>query len=291
MAGEKITYLVTNYNNAKYVGECIESIKNQTNHNWECLIVDDCSTDNSIHVINGCVNECEKIKLILNKNNIGQIQSLINMLKIVETDIVGVVDSDDAIHESTTEYILNAYATTSKIGMVYTNCIEYDENLKRPVSIGQAERLPFGPTSSIVFGYMSSLRTYRKSSYLKTEGYDLNLLYAEDLDLAYKLEEVCLPYFVNKCLYKYRYIATSRSRDESRKIELLVNHKNAKLYALQRRKISGLLKFFCYLFIYAEYNASLSKRNGFKLRKKIYRTVCIFCKNLIKHIAFPVIKI
>lgn len=291
MTDEKITYLVTNYNNAKYVGECIRSIINQTNPNWACLIVDDCSSDDSIDVINSSVNGHKNIVIIENKRNIGQIKSLINMLNFVDTDIVGVVDSDDSIHESTTSYILDAYAISPRIGMVYTNCIEYDEELVRPISIGQAERLPFGPTSSIIYGYVSSLRTYRKSCYMKTSGYDAELLYAEDLDLAYKLEEVCLPLYVNKCLYNYRFVPTSRSRDDGRKIELLINHRDAKLHALKRRKISGVLKILCYTYIHAKYHASLSKYKGLKSRKKIYQAVCKLCEKYINKLAFPIINI
>ena len=175
--------------------------------------------------------------------------------------------------------------------MVYTNCIEYDENLKAPISLGQAERLPFGPASSIIFGYVSSLRTYRVSAYKQTSGYDLNLLYAEDLDLAYKLEEVCLPYYVNKCLYKYRYVATSRSRDESRKLELLWNHKQAKLNAIDRRLDSSIDKWLCQCVVNFEYKAKLSKFRKKSFSKNIYNTLNRVAKWILQKRMFKIIDV
>lgn len=291
MASEKITYLVTNYNNAEYVGECIKSIISQSNPNWECIIVDDCSSDDSMDEITKYAHGNNKIRIEHNDENIGQILSLIKMLEMTTTDIVGVVDSDDAIHPDTTGYVLNAYSMSSRIGMVYTNCIEYDENLTRPISIGQAEKLPFGPASSIVFGYVSSLRTYRKSCYYKTSGYDSKMIYAEDLDLVYKLEEVCLPCYVNKCLYKYRYVSDSRSRIEANRLTLLSSHKLAKLEAIKRRNLSGINNVLLKLFVTSEYKAKLHKLKNNKARKKLNIFLCRIVKWIVENNMYKTISV
>ena len=46
-----ISIIVASYNGEKYIGETIDSIKNQTSDNWECILVDDGSTDNSPEII------------------------------------------------------------------------------------------------------------------------------------------------------------------------------------------------------------------------------------------------
>ena len=282
---EKITYLVTNYNNAKYIGECLDSIIAQNNPNWDCLVIDDCSSDNSVSIIKQY--ESEKIKLIRNEKNINQIKSLIKLFGLCKTDIVGIIDSDDTIHQETTDFVLDGYKISPKIGLVYTNCIEYDENLKEPIYIGHSERLPFGPVSSIVFGYVSSLRTFRLSAYYKTQGYDLDLLYAEDLDLMYKLEEVCLPYFINKYLYNYRRVPKSRSREVRNRTIGLENHYLAKKNAIKRRlSMSRIAITLSTIYVHSEYRSKLNKLKSKKINKKFWEIIQRVSKELLSHYAY-----
>ena len=120
---EKITFLVTNYNNANYIEDCLDSIVNQTNPDWDCWVIDDCSTDDSIDKIKKYLSS--KTRLIVNDSNIGQFRSIVKLFDYVKTDIVGIVDSDDAVHQDTTKHLLDAFSKSSRIGLVYTNCIEY----------------------------------------------------------------------------------------------------------------------------------------------------------------------
>ncbi len=45
-----ITVIIPMYNAEKYIGECLQSLLNQTLKNFEVIVVDDCSTDNSLAV-------------------------------------------------------------------------------------------------------------------------------------------------------------------------------------------------------------------------------------------------
>jgi len=69
-----ITVLTTVYNGVLYLDEAIKSILNQTYNNFEFLIIDDASTDDSVKLINKYQDE--RIKLYQNKENIGQTASL-----------------------------------------------------------------------------------------------------------------------------------------------------------------------------------------------------------------------
>lgn len=53
----KVSIIVPCYNHAKYLEECIESIKDQSYSNWECIIVDDGSTDDTQSVSRKLENE------------------------------------------------------------------------------------------------------------------------------------------------------------------------------------------------------------------------------------------
>lgn len=67
---ELISIIMTSYNYARFLPEAIESILNQTYTNWELLIIDDASKDNSIEIIKKYQQKDSRIKLIENKRNL-----------------------------------------------------------------------------------------------------------------------------------------------------------------------------------------------------------------------------
>ena len=92
----RITYLVANYNNGKYIRECLDSLHAQSSSAWHCLIGDDNSTDDSLNVIKSCLNE--KIEVIENHENLGKSRTLARLVDQASTDIVGILDPDDALY-------------------------------------------------------------------------------------------------------------------------------------------------------------------------------------------------
>ena len=93
----KASVLIANYNNAKYIDKCLNSIVKQTYKNVEIIFVDDNSSDNSIIVAKKYSN---RIKLIKNKIKTGigsfdQIQTFYTALKESTGDIIFLLDSDD----------------------------------------------------------------------------------------------------------------------------------------------------------------------------------------------------
>lgn len=64
----KISVVIPMYNSEKYVGECLESVLAQTFQDFEIIVVDDCSTDNSCKVVENYIKSFgEKIKLVRRK--------------------------------------------------------------------------------------------------------------------------------------------------------------------------------------------------------------------------------
>lgn len=93
----KISIIVPIYNVEEYLTECIESILNQTFKEFELILVNDGSTDNSGDICEKYKNIDDRIKVI-HKNN-GGVSSARNAgLSIAEGKFIGFVDSDDLIH-------------------------------------------------------------------------------------------------------------------------------------------------------------------------------------------------
>ena len=81
------------YNGAKYLNEAVDSILNQTLTNFEFLIIDDGSTDQSINQINAY--DDSRIQLIVNKNNIGQSAALNKGISLARGEYIARMDQDD----------------------------------------------------------------------------------------------------------------------------------------------------------------------------------------------------
>jgi glycosyltransferase involved in cell wall biosynthesis/peptidoglycan/xylan/chitin deacetylase (PgdA/CDA1 family) len=88
-----ITVLMTVYNGENYLNEAIESVLCQTFNDFEFLIIDDASTDNSVEIINSYNDS--RIKFLINDKNIGQTSSLNNGLVRAQGKYVARFDQDD----------------------------------------------------------------------------------------------------------------------------------------------------------------------------------------------------
>ena len=67
---ELVSIITPSYNTAKFIRKTIESVQAQTYQNWEMIIVDDCSSDNTDDVVAGYLYD-KRIKYIKNKKNFG----------------------------------------------------------------------------------------------------------------------------------------------------------------------------------------------------------------------------
>ncbi len=233
----EITYLVSNYNKGPYIADCLASLHAQTSAAWRCLICDDKSTDDSLLRIQPWLSD--KIKLLQNDQNQGVIYTLGRLIAAAPTEIVGVLDADDALYPEATALLLNAYAQHPTVGFVYSNFTNYSADLRIPLGTGWGASLPTGGTT-LAHDRVSAIRTFRVSVYQCTEGIANAPLYAEDRDLVYKMEEVAPLLCVARELYKYRILPHSQSHDPQRREIAQHSHRRAYLNALDRRKIGGL---------------------------------------------------
>lgn len=208
MNNNHITLLLANYNNGEYLEECMNSILNQTSNRWNVLIVDDKSTDNSSEIYKKYENN-DNIEIIFNEQNLGYIGSLKKLIDASPSDIVGILDPDDKLELDCIEKVMDYYDKHIDAGFVYTNFWFCDENMNK-TNKGFCKKIPEGKTN-LDMNKVSHLKTFKKSVYYKTEGYDELIKYAEDKDLVFKMEEVTKLHFINECLYLYRKLPQSQS--------------------------------------------------------------------------------
>ena len=92
-----VSVLIPNYNCEKYIGESIKSILDQTYKNFECIIVDDCSTDNSWKIIQTYAKKDKRIKCVRNETNLKIVKSRNKLFDLAssKSKYYAIFDSDD----------------------------------------------------------------------------------------------------------------------------------------------------------------------------------------------------
>lgn len=104
----KISIIIPNYNNAKYLERCLLSVIRQTYKNIEIVCVDDKSTDNSLIILQKYQRLDKRIKVIALTKNKGVSNARNFALKTITGDFVCFLDSDDYLERTSCEYLLKS---------------------------------------------------------------------------------------------------------------------------------------------------------------------------------------
>lgn len=133
----KVSIVIPVYNHEKFVGDCIQSILNQTYKNIEVILCDDCSKDNSWEVIQkykGALSDhFNRIILLKNESNQGITKTLNKMLEYVEGDYIKIIASDDMLVSFCIEKMVNTVDKT-KLQILVSNGRSIDEEQHYPIN-------------------------------------------------------------------------------------------------------------------------------------------------------------
>ena len=116
----KVSVIITCYNLGAYVKECIESVLNQKYKNFELIIVNDCSTDDTKNVIEKYSSHAKIINLNENK---GQFGAFLEGLKISEGEFVCMIDADDVLLPDFLSVHIQVHMQTS---VAFTSCAQFE---------------------------------------------------------------------------------------------------------------------------------------------------------------------
>lgn len=196
--------LIAQYNNGKFFEDCYNSIIAQTYANWEAIIVDDASNDNSVAHMKNLIGDDPRFKLFQNTENRGCGFTKRKLAELATGEICGFLDPDDAIAENAIEVMVAGYAENSEVSIIYSDCVFCDDKLTE-IHVRKTAQVPiynlhFINYSAEIFHFT----TFKKEFYKQTEGINENLKRAVDQDLVLRLYEVGDVLHVPELLYKYR---------------------------------------------------------------------------------------
>ncbi len=118
-----VSIIMPSWNTASYISETIKSVINQTYKNWELIIVDDASTDNTLDLLND-IND-NRIRIFINEENSGAAVSRNRALKVARGEWIAFLDSDDLWMKDKLEKQVK-YMLDNGYNFSYTNYSEID---------------------------------------------------------------------------------------------------------------------------------------------------------------------
>lgn len=196
-----------NWNKDLYIGAAVDSVLRQTDPDWRLVIADDSSTDWSLKEIEKRADRRIRVEKIPHQGPGMASRKAMDALIEEGVELVGVLDSDDALHPEAVAIVRRAYQAHLECGLVYTQNWRCDADLQ-PVSRGRATEIRPGETIVSLHDKEKVLRvnhwlTFRTEAYLKTEGF-MPFPRHQDMDLIFRLEEEAKLHFVDEPLYYYR---------------------------------------------------------------------------------------
>lgn len=123
----KVSVIMPSYNKAKYIEKSIRSIMKQTYKEWELIIVEDCSCDESVSIIKRLCREDERIKLVQNTSNLGIALNRNKGLDIAKGEYIALLDADDISPVQRLEKEISFLEVNKNIDVVFGGYQEIDE--------------------------------------------------------------------------------------------------------------------------------------------------------------------
>ncbi len=174
---EKISVILPTFNRENAIRKSIESILAQTYKNWELIIVNDCSTDNTLSVIREYANNDSRIKIINNSTNQKLPKSLNIGFSNATGDFYTWTSDDNAYHYNAFETLLAAFQAHPDTDFIYS-----DFNMVNPEGNVIAHREEKEPDYIRYNNAVGACFLYRASLAKKIGDYDPELFLAEDYE-------------------------------------------------------------------------------------------------------------
>lgn len=248
----EVSVIIPNYNHSKFLKQRVDSVLNQTFRDFELIILDDCSEDNSRVIIEGYRNNPIVSHILYNNINCGSpFIQWAKGIQLARGEYVWIAESDDWAENSFLEELMLFAQKFPDVGFLYTDTtvvFEFERNLMGPAINERYKYFPRGQLlnerllngieicngSAVIFkkrvaiDYLSELILYQKHG---------------DYFLWTKIAEKCDAIFLNKPLNYFRVLETSvtrmpgNSNDSLREYLMVFNILSSGLSHLSKREV------------------------------------------------------
>ncbi len=202
------------YNAERYIKRCIDSIKQQSHQDFECILIDDISTDNSYNVALEAIGKDERFKIVKNKSKHFALKNIHEAIKSCgarEKDVIILLDGDDWLSSKNVLGYLNTYYQNKECWMTYGSYVMYPHGVVGPEPSAYPEDIVSNNLYRQDQWRASHLRTFRKHVWDNIDTKDLKDAEGNFYKMAYD-QAIMLPllemsgekcHYLNKILHVY----------------------------------------------------------------------------------------
>lgn len=217
-----ISVIMPAFNAQAFAKQAIESILNQTLKDFELIIINDASTDDTYKIIKRYEAKDKRIRVVNNKENL-QVAGCLNIgAKLARADLIARMDADDFSYPERLKLQYKLLKNNPKIAIVGADMIIVDEKgkplFKREYPQEDQE------LKKVMFRYSPFAHpvvTMRRSVFEKFGGYNTKMVPCEDIDLWFKIGSKYKFANIRRTLLKYTLRTSSNSNKGLRELELL----------------------------------------------------------------------
>ncbi|MCZ6799594.1 MAG: glycosyltransferase [Nitrospirae bacterium] len=193
----------------RYLQEAIQSILSQTLDNWELIIVDDGSEDNTL----ACIPSHPKIRFYRREENGGQAAARNDGARLAIGEFLAFLDQDDLWEQTFLEETLTAFRQYPEAAVIHADGYQVNERNKI-LEYDMAMKYLNSITSILRGGHDTgtSASLIRKTCFESVGGYDETLAIWEDIDLGIRLSQHFKIIHLQKPLYRHRLYSRNVSR-------------------------------------------------------------------------------
>jgi len=130
MSKPKVSVLIPTYNYGNFLSEAIESVLCQSYKNFELIIVDNCSTDNTFDIVNSYLKKDSRIKYYKNSTNIGMYRNYNQAMLYAEAEYIRYLNADDKLHPESLERFVEILDNNENVSIVSSYRLFFDKDKK-----------------------------------------------------------------------------------------------------------------------------------------------------------------
>jgi len=226
---KKVSIIMPVYNGEKYLEAAIDSIRNQSYKNWELIVINDGSTDNTENIIGQYADN--RLKYVKNEANLGLIPTLNKAINFCDGEYIARMDADDICEKDRLSKQVKFLDKHSSIAMCGTNAIVIDENGNKKgniVNVSSNDYIQINLLFSVPIIHPSVML---RSQVLKNYRYDENYKHIEDYELWCRIADEHKICNLSSKLLEYRWHTSNisvqnNSVQEKRKDKVITNQLN-----------------------------------------------------------------
>lgn len=123
-----VSVIIPNYNHARYLEQRLDSVFNQTYQNFEVIVLDDCSTDNSLEIIEKYKGNPHLSRIVVNETNTGSPFKQWNKgIGLANGELVWIAESDDYCELNMLEELVKAFEEKNNVALAFSSYVMFDD--------------------------------------------------------------------------------------------------------------------------------------------------------------------